>query len=242
MAEQITTNNSFILHRGVCIIYTWRMKKSMKRSGWSVSEANAQRRSRATTFSPKTWRKNNLSDDQLVPNSSPEIYFWAFYLVEPCNQDCWSLLVKLVGSEYLTIWIHIDPGEYVAVFFKKMAISPLLCREPEWRVCQNTDKGKDNPCSANWTRKKAPGVKERAQPESVKLFSRIKFNPTKNKKRKTWKVWKGGRAQEDSLLRLPPNICRISVQLFFLFVKLDKMDQRFRHGICPKIYTAGFSG
>ena len=106
-------------------LYTWRMKKSMKRSGWSVSEANTQRRSRATTFSPKTWRKNNLSDDQLVPNNSPEINFWVFYLAEPCNQDCWSLLVKLVGSVYLTIWFHIDLGIYVAIFFKKMAISPL---------------------------------------------------------------------------------------------------------------------
>ena len=164
----------------------------MKRSGWSVSEANTQRRSRATTFSPKTWRKkNNISDDQLVPNNSPEINFWAFYLVEPCNQDCWSLLVKLVGSVYLTIWVHIDSRGNVAIISKKMALSPLQYREPERGYVKILTRAKTilvppiEPGRRHQVWRRGP---------SLKVFvSRIKFNPTKNKKRKPGK---SGREEE----------------------------------------------
>ena len=114
--EQITTNISFILYRCVCTRYTWRMKKSMKRSGWSVSEANAQRRSRATTFSPKTWKKSLWWSTGLQQLS------WNLFLsILPGRAMQSRLLISLGAVGGLGIpdnlsshWIR----GYVAVFFK----------------------------------------------------------------------------------------------------------------------------
>ena len=160
----------------------------MKRSGWSVSEANTQRRSRATTFSPKTWRekKNNLSDDQLVPNNAPEIYLWSFYLVEPCNQDCWSLLVKLVGSVYLTIWVLIDSGDMWPFSLRRWPYLPYNIENMKEGFVKILTRAKTilvppiEPGRRHHVWRRGP---------SLKVFvSRIKFNPTKRQKEKTWKV------------------------------------------------------